>query len=55
MQQAGRRRQGGRKQPAQVSKDPSTSNKFAILQDNPGEPFKPSTYEPTTPAHGISN
>jgi hypothetical protein len=37
MHQAGRRRQGGRKQPAQVSKDPSTSNKFAVLQDNPGE------------------
>jgi hypothetical protein len=34
-QQAGRRRQGSRKQPAQVSKDPSTSNKYAILQDAP--------------------
>jgi hypothetical protein len=37
-QPAGKRRQGGRKQPAQVSKDPSTSNKYAILQDQPENP-----------------
>ena len=37
-QPAGKRRQGGRKQAAQVSKDPSTSNKFSILQDQPENP-----------------
>jgi hypothetical protein len=46
-QPAGKRRQGGRKKPAQVSKDPSTSNQYAILPDqlenpstliNPNEP-----------------
>jgi hypothetical protein len=38
VQPAGKRRQGARRQPAQVSNDPSTSNKFAILQDQTGEP-----------------
>jgi hypothetical protein len=37
-QPVGKIRQGGRKQPAQVSKDPSTSNKYAILQDQPENP-----------------
>jgi hypothetical protein len=37
-QPAGKRRQGGRKKPAQVSKDPSTSNKYEILQDQPENP-----------------
>jgi hypothetical protein len=46
MTQAGRRRQGSRKQPAQVSKDPSTSNKFTILQDNPGESSNPAHITP---------
>jgi hypothetical protein len=41
VQPAGRRRQGGRKQPIQVSKDPSTSNKFTILQDQPENPITP--------------
>ena len=53
MQQAGRRRQGGRKQPSQVSKDPSTSNKFAILQDHPEELTNPAHMNPP-PQHTVS-
>jgi hypothetical protein len=45
-QQAGRWRQGTRKQPSQVSKDPSTSNKFALLQDQPENPQNISTQHP---------
>jgi hypothetical protein len=39
MQPAGKRRQGGRKPMAQVSKDPSTSNKFSILQNHTEDPI----------------
>jgi hypothetical protein len=39
VQPPGKMRQGGRKQPAQVSKDPSTSNKFSILQNQPENPI----------------
>jgi hypothetical protein len=53
MQQAGRKRQRSRKQPAQVSKDPSTSNKFAILQDNPEESPNPAHINPS-PQHTAS-
>jgi hypothetical protein len=41
MQPVGKRCQGRRKQPAQVSKDPSTSNKFDILQNQPENPINP--------------
>jgi hypothetical protein len=51
VQPAGKRRQGVRRQPAQVSKDPSTSNKFAILQDQEGEPVTHA--HPTVPPPGI--
>jgi hypothetical protein len=37
-QPGGKRRQAGRRQQNQVSKDPSTRNKFAILQDQPEDP-----------------
>jgi hypothetical protein len=40
-QQTGRRRQAARRQPAQVTKDPSSSNKYAVLQDNPEESPNP--------------
>ena len=33
VQPAGKRRQGAKRQLAQVSKDPSPSNKFTVLQD----------------------
>jgi hypothetical protein len=56
-QPAGRRRQGNRKQPAQVCKEPSTSNKYAILQDQPENPLNDATpqpfpqhYEPHSPS-----
>ena len=41
VQPAGRRHQGNKKQASQVSKDPSTSNKFSILQDQPENPITP--------------
>ena len=41
VQPVGKRGQGGRKQPAQVRKGPSTSNKFAILQNQPANPTTP--------------
>ena len=54
-QPAGKRRQGGRKKPTQVSKDPSTSNKYAILQDqreNPSVPQNPNDFHTkNTPQH----
>jgi hypothetical protein len=60
VQTAGRRRQGNRKQATQVSKDPSTSNKFAILQDQPenpltdANPHEPSLHnEPQTESQSI--
>jgi hypothetical protein len=44
--------QGGRKQPAQVSKDPSTSNKFSILQNQPENPINPAN--PLAPPPSIA-
>jgi hypothetical protein len=35
VQQTGKRRTGGKRQPAQISKDPSTHNKYVVLQDQP--------------------
>jgi hypothetical protein len=59
IQPAGRKRQGGRKQIPQVNKDPSTSNKFEILQDKPECPTPPTTAatlsspdQPQIGAHG---
>jgi hypothetical protein len=52
VQPAGKRHQGGRKQPAQVSKDPSTSNKFAILQNQPENPIN--LANPNAPPPGIA-
>jgi hypothetical protein len=52
VQPAGKRRQGGRKQPTQVSKDPSTSNKFAILQNQPEKPLNHAN--PNAPPPGIA-
>jgi hypothetical protein len=59
VQPAGRRRQGGRKQLTQVSKDPSTNNKFAILQDQSENPTPPANLnappphnDPQTEGHG---
>jgi hypothetical protein len=37
----GKRRQGGRKKATQASKDPSTNNKYAVLQDQPENPSDP--------------
>jgi len=51
VQPAGKRGQGGRKQPAQVRKGPSTSNKFAILQNQPENPTTPAN--PNVPLPGI--
>jgi hypothetical protein len=56
-QPAGKRRQGGRKKPTQVSKDPSTSNKYAILQDQPENPstlINPNELHADNPPHSIS-
>jgi hypothetical protein len=53
-QQPGRRRQGGRRQPAQVTKDPSTSNKYVVLQDNPEETPNPEQIISPPPANRIS-
>jgi hypothetical protein len=56
-QPAGKRRQGGRKKPAQVSKDPSTSNKYAILQDQPENPstlINPNELHADNPPHSMS-
>jgi hypothetical protein len=50
VQLAGKKRQGGRKQPDQVSKDPSTSNKFSILQNQPENPINPAN--PIAPPPG---
>jgi hypothetical protein len=52
VQLARKRRQGGRKQPAQVSKDPSISNKFAILQDQPENPTTPTNPNVPPPDNG---
>jgi hypothetical protein len=41
VQPTGKRRQGGRKHLAQVSKDPSTRNKFDVLQNQPENPLNP--------------
>jgi hypothetical protein len=41
IQPVGKRCQGGRKQPDQVIKDPSTSNKFSILKNQPENPINP--------------
>jgi hypothetical protein len=49
VQPAGRRRQGGRKQLTQVSKDPSTNNKFAILQDQSENPTPPANLNAPLP------
>jgi hypothetical protein len=43
IQASGKRRQGGRKQATQASKDPSTNNKYEILQDQPENPSDPKT------------
>jgi hypothetical protein len=43
MPQTGKRRQGGRKHTAQVNKEPSTSNQFAILQDKSDASETPAT------------
>jgi len=48
-QQAGKRRQGERRTATQVNKDPSTSNKFAILQDTPDNPVAPANVNPPLP------
>ena len=48
-QQAGKRRQGGRRTATQVNKDPSTSNKFAILQDTPDNPVAPANMNAPLP------
>jgi hypothetical protein len=53
-QPTGKRRPGGRRQPAQVSKDPSTSNRFIALQDQPENPVEhppPNGPPPTTGSH----
>jgi len=64
IQPAGKRRQGGRKPTAQVSKDPSTSNKFSILQnhtedtinqENPIEPTPGIAPQSTSPGPGQPN
>jgi hypothetical protein len=59
VQPAARRRQGGRRQTAQVSKDPPTSNKFAILTDQSETPTNPTNLhapppqnEPQAMSHG---
>jgi hypothetical protein len=49
VQQAGKRRQGGRKHTAQVNKDPSTSNQFAILQDKPDDTETPANINAPPP------
>jgi hypothetical protein len=57
VQPAGKRRQGGRKQPSQVSKDPSTSNKFSMLQnqtENPINPTNPMAPPPSNASQYIS-
>jgi hypothetical protein len=53
-QPTGKRRPGGRRQPAQVSKDPSTSNRFIALQDQPENPAEhppPNGPPPATGSH----
>jgi hypothetical protein len=57
VQPAGKRHQGGRKQPSQVRKDPSTSNKFAMLQnqiENPINPTNPMAPPPSNASQYIS-
>jgi len=57
VQPVGKRHQGGRKQPSQVRKDPSTSNKFAMFQNqtkNPINPTNPMTPPPSNASQYIS-
>jgi hypothetical protein len=54
-QPTGKRRLGGRRQPAQVFKDPSSSNRFTALQDQPVNPVDHPPLNETSPASESQN
>jgi hypothetical protein len=55
IQPTGKWRLGGRRQPAQVSKDPSSINRFTALQDQPENPVDHPLLNETPLASGSQN